>query len=248
MKRLIMATALAVAALTAPASAQAPAEHDSHHPSGSAQSPPIPESPIPPANQPGMGSMQGGATMPMMSMMDSMKTMMSGMSMMNTMGMMQSMGMTGPGMGGMATMDHVEGRIAFLRTELKITEAQASAWNAFADSLRANANKLGEIRASMMGATGDAQLQTSTIADRLDLQEKWLLARLEGTRMMKSALAKLNEVLSENQKGTANELLAPHMGMGMMAMMAASMQPSKKGQGTMQPDQMRPGRMQSPRN
>ena len=31
-----------------------------------------------------------------------------------------------------ATIDRVEGRMAFLRAELKITEAQANAWNGFA--------------------------------------------------------------------------------------------------------------------
>jgi IS1 family transposase len=36
------------------------------------------------------------------------------------------------------------------RTELKVTEAQASAWNAYADALRTNAQKLGEVRVSMM--------------------------------------------------------------------------------------------------
>jgi hypothetical protein len=61
--------------------------------------------------------------------------------------MMQMMGMMGQrgaetgcaGMGGMAMIDHVEGRIAFLRTELKITDAQNAAWNTLADALRANA-------------------------------------------------------------------------------------------------------------
>ena len=67
--------------------------------------------------------------------------------------------------------------------------------------------------------------------ERLDLQERWMLARLEGTRTIKSALSKLNEILSDDQKKSANELLAPHMGMGMMAMMPSQMQPG----------QMRPG-------
>jgi hypothetical protein len=141
------------------------------------------------------------------------------------------MGMMEPGMAGMATIDRVEGRIAFLRTELKITEVQTSAWNTFADALRTNAQKLGEIRASMMPQPGAAQQRVLTMADRLDLQERWLLARLEGTRTLKSAFTKLYETLSDDQKKTANELLAPHMGMGMMAMMP----------GQMQPGQMRPG-------
>jgi hypothetical protein len=242
MKRLMMVTALTVAAFTAPAWAQAPADHDAHHPVESAAPAPVPANPAPAASQPGMG--MGMGNVPMMGMMNDMKNMMSGMSMMNTMGMMQTTGMMGPGMGGMATIDRVEGRIAFLRTELKITDAQAGAWNAFADALRANAKRLAEVRASMMPKPGDAQLQASTMADRLDLQEQWLLARLDGIRTMKSAFTKLNETLSDDQKKTANDLLAPHMGMGMMATMPSQMQPGQMQPGQMQPGQMGAGRMQ----
>ena len=238
MKYLMMAVGL-VAALTAPTWAQTPAEHDSHHPSDGAKAAPVPANPAQSAAQPSMVAPQGGmGGMPMMGMMNDMKNMMSGMSMMNTMGMM------GLGMGGMATMDHVEGRIAFLRTELKITDAQAGPWNAFADALRANAKKLADVRASMMPKSNDAQQQVLTMADRLDQQEQWLLARLEGTRTMKSAFAKLNETLSDEQKKSANDLLGPHMGMGMMAMMRSQMQPGQMEPGQMQPGQMGPGRMQ----
>ncbi len=217
MKRLRMATVFAVAALTVPAWAQSPAEHDSHLPTDSAKSAPA-------ASQPSVGAPQGGmGNMPMMGMMNDMKNMMSRMSMMNSMGMMQSAGMMGPGMGGMATIDHVEGRIAFLRAELKITDAQADAWNGFADALRANAKRLAEVRASMMAKPADAQPKALTIAERLDRQEQWLQARLDGTRAMKSAFAKLNETLSDDQKKAASDLLAPHMGMGMMPMMGSQM-------------------------
>src|SRR6266545_2785139 len=53
------------------------------------------------------------------------------------------------------------------RTELKVTEAQASAWNACADALRTNAQKLGEVPATMM-AQHAGQQQASTLADRLE--------------------------------------------------------------------------------
>ena len=234
MKRLMMATALSVAALVTPISAQSPTEHDSHHPADSAQPAPAPANPA--AGSPGMGAPGGMGNMPMMGMMNDMKNMMSGMSMMHDMGMMQSMGMMGPGMGGMATIDRIEGRIAFLRAELKITDVQAGAWNGFADALRANAKKLAEVRASMMVKPADAQAKAATIADRLDQQEKWLLARLDGVRTMKFAFAKLNETLLDDQKKTADDLLAPHMGMGMMGMMGSQMGPGK----------MQPGQMQMP--
>jgi hypothetical protein len=144
-----------------------------------------------------------------------MMNMMGSMPMMN---MMRMMGMTGPGMD---TIDRIEGRIAFLRTELKITDEQAGAWNTFADALRTNAQKLGAVRASMMGQ-GPGQQQPSTLAGRLDLQERWLLARLEGIRAIKPAFANLYAAFSDDQKKTANEILAPHM--GMMPMMSGQTQ------------------------
>ena len=131
----------------------------------------------------------------------------------------------------MATIDRIEGRIAFLRAELKITDAQADAWNGFADALRTNARKLAEVRATTMPKPGDGP-PASTLSARLDQQEQWLGARLDGTRAMKSAFAKLTSLVGRSEK-TANDLLAPHMGMEAMAMMPAQRSPEQKEQGRM---------------
>jgi LTXXQ motif family protein len=235
MMRLTLATALTVAALATPAWAQAPAGHDHSHAADSEISAPAPANPAPAPGPSATAAPQGGmgmGNMPMMGMMSDMKNMMSSMSTMHNMEMMQRMGMMGGGIGGMATIDRVEGRIAFLRAELKITDAQAEAWNGFADALRTNAKNLGEIRTPMMPKPGDAQPPANMTA-RLDLQEQWLAARLDGVRAIKSAFVKLNDVLSDDQKKTAGELLAPHMGMGMIAMMPAQAQPYQKEQGRM---------------
>jgi hypothetical protein len=82
--------------------------------------------------------MPGGAGMPMMGMM--------------------RMIMDQDGMGGMPMMaamaGHVEGRLAFLKAELKITEAQLPLWNAVADAIHANAKGMTEMMSSgMMGAS-----------------------------------------------------------------------------------------------
>ena len=222
MTRLTMATALTVAALAVPAWAQAPAEHDHSHSGNTEKSAPANPAPGPTAAAP-----QGG-----MGMMNDMKNMMSSMSAMHSMGMMHMMGMMGRGTDGMATIDRIEGRIAFLRTELKITDAQDGAWNGFADALRTNARKLAEVRATMMPKPGDGQ-PPSTLSARLDQQEQWLTARLDGTRAMKSAFAKLDETLSDDQRKTANDLFAPHMGMEAMAVMPAPRSPEQKEQGRM---------------
>lgn len=125
--------------------------------------------------------------------------------------------------------DHVEGRIAFLRAELKITDAQAGAWDAFAAALRANAKALAAAREPMMsqmkmGQAGmgagqpQAPMHVQSLAQRLDAQERWQTARLESTRAIKTAYTKLNDVLSPDQKKAADELLPPNMGMGIPMM------------------------------
>jgi hypothetical protein len=136
---------------------------------------------------------------------------MMGPGMMGMMGMGMMMG-EGPGMG---MIDRVEGRIAFVRAELKITEAQAPAWNEFADALRSNARTLGATRRGMMGRANAGQPQAQTLVQRLDAQEQWLSTRLEGTRTLKAAYVKLDAALSAEQRELAEDLLAPHMGMRM---------------------------------
>lgn len=163
------------------------------------------------------------------------------MSMANMMQMMGMMGRSGSetgcgDMSGMATIDRVEGRIAFLKTELKITDTQSAAWSAFADALRTNAKGLGEVRLSMMQQGAASR----NLVDHLALQEKWLAARLEGTRAIKSVLTNLVGTFSDEQKKIADDLLSPHMGMGAIACV---MQSEKMGAGQMGPGQMQPGMM-----
>ncbi|UVO29690.1 Spy/CpxP family protein refolding chaperone [Bradyrhizobium arachidis] len=210
MRRPTLAATLLLAILGSPALAQSPAEHQGHHPDqkeAPAAKPTTP--PETPRNAgPSQGMMGGG----MMNMMGGNMPMSD---MMRMMGMMRQSG-SGDGMGGMETIDRVEGRIAFLRTELKITDAQQSAWNAFADALRTNAKTLGDMRSSMMSQQGAG---SPGLVEKLGLQEKWFAARLEGTRAMKSALSNLVATFSDEQKKSADELLAPNM--GMMPMMSA---------------------------
>src|SRR5262249_3563649 len=149
-KRAIIPALAAAATLSAFAWAQTP---DPHHPAETAAPPAATRPATPP--QAGMGGMD------MMRMMQGMH--------------MRMMG----GPAGMGMIDRIEGRLAFLRAELKITEAQANAWNMFAEALRANAQKLAAVRSAMMG--GEAQ----ALSDRLDAQERWLTARVEGTRAIR---------------------------------------------------------------
>jgi hypothetical protein len=169
---------LMLALIAGPARAQQP-QRDEHHP------------PAPPAAaDPGMpGGMTGGGDMPMMGMMRMM------------------MGRDGMAMMG-AMARHVEGRVAFLKTELKITDAQLPLWNALADAMRANAKTMGDMAGGMMGGS-----QTATLPDKLAMREKMMTAHLEALRKFKAAVDPLYAALSDEQKKTADELLIGPMGM-----------------------------------
>jgi len=236
-------------------SAKSDDDHSAHHPSDTTAAPatPAPNAPAagaqgqPPGTGMGMmggsgpGGMMGGDMGPMMrNMMPMMRSMMA-----------QRMDrMDGPM--GMMSPRRVEGRIAFLRTELRITDAQQPAWNAFADALRAEARSMQDMRQRMAGqgrgmpmaamppAAGSqvrpmgpgpmqggaapggmsgpmsggmagsdgADIPFPEQADRL---VQSLTARLESARTIASASRALYAVLTDEQKKTADELLAMPM-------------------------------------
>ena len=123
-------------------------------------------------------------------------------------GMMRMM-MGRDSMGGMSMMaDHIEGRLAFLKTELKITDAQLPLWDAVADVIRANARSMRSMAEGMMGSA-----QTAALPDRLAAREKMMSAHLDALRKFKAAIDPLYAAFSDEQKKTADELLMGPMGM-----------------------------------
>ncbi len=114
-----------------------------------------------------------------------------------------------PILGIMGIAGHVEGRIAFLKAELKITDAQLSKWNTFADALRNNARQAAET----LGTAGQATALNAP--NRLDHREKMLTSMLEMVRSTKTALSPLYAVLSDEQKKLADSLLREPMIAGM---------------------------------
>ena len=130
---------------------------------------------------------------------------MGGASEMPMMGMMRTiMGQDGMGM----MSGHAEGRVAFLKAELKITDAQLPLWNAVADAIRASAKSVSEMSGPMMGG-----MHTGTLPEKLAAREKMMTAHLEALRKFKAAVDPLYGALSDEQKKTADELLIGPIGM-----------------------------------
>jgi hypothetical protein len=147
---------------------------------------------------------QGMMGCPMMGMMgqDGMQGMMG-----------QGMGMGMPGMMGQGmTMGgnmgpQVEGRLAYLKAELGITEAQAASWKQYEDAIRSRTSAMQGMRQEMMKA-----MQAGTVADRMKARITMMEGMVANMKTQSAALESLYKVLTDEQKKKADQLL----GMGMM--------------------------------
>jgi hypothetical protein len=114
------------------------------------------------------------------------------------------------------TSEHIEGRLAYLKAELKLAEAQTSQWNAFADAFRTATQKAGQFCASMHERSGSEPSKMSGGAlQQLGMMERMMTAHLEEVRAIKAAAEPLFNVLSDEQKKTADETMTGLMGLGM---------------------------------
>jgi hypothetical protein len=121
------------------------------------------------------------------------------------MGQRGMMGMGCPMMGAgdegqMATF--ADGRIAFLKAELKITDAQKDVWNGYAQALKSNLETMTSMRQAML-----ASLEGKTPVERLDARLGAMETRVNALKEMKPALQKLYAALSDEQKKVADEVL-----------------------------------------
>jgi hypothetical protein len=116
-----------------------------------------------------------------------------------------------PMMGMMAGTDasaFTEGRIAFLKAELGITDPQKSAWEAYAAALKKNLEGMQATRQTMMKV-----MQATSPVERVDARISMMESRLSTLKEIKPVLAILYNGLSDDQKKKADQLL---IGMGCM--------------------------------
>ena len=138
-------------------------------------------------------------------------------------------GAPGPMMGG-----HVEGSLAFLKTELKISDGQASAWSSFAEAYRDFAASKpammmqggGMMGGGMMGggsggmASSDGTMPRAQSAmsypDRMKAHMQMMEEHFQAGKKFEPAVEALYAALSTEQKKTADELLPMFTMMGRM--------------------------------
>lgn len=114
------------------------------------------------------------------------------------------------------TTEHVDGRLAYLKAELKLADAQTTQWNTFADAIRAATQKAGQFCASMheQPASGASATSGGLLA-QFGAMERMMSAHLEEVRAVKTATESLFGVLSDEQKKAADQTMSGMMGFGM---------------------------------
>jgi len=120
-----------------------------------------------------------------------------------------SMGQGMMGQGMMMTGPMLEGRLAYIKADLAITDAQSPAWNAYADAVKARASGMQGMHGSMMQG-----MQAGSATARMDAHVKAMEAMTEALKALKPATEALYAVLTPEQKPKADQLL----GMGCMMM------------------------------
>lgn len=101
---------------------------------------------------------------------------------------------------------HAEGRIAFLRAELAITDAQKSVWEAHAAQIRKNLQSMQDMQKTMM-----SMMDAKSPIERIDAIIVMMDKRAQSLKEIKPTLAALYAVLSADQKKKADQILT---GMG----------------------------------
>lgn len=112
-------------------------------------------------------------------------------------------------------LDRVEGRLAFMKTEFKITPEETAAWDSFAAVVKAFAKTHNDMMRTMTEQLDDGELFDKPLPERLAWRIEQMEARLEQMKSVKTAADDLYAVLTDEQKAVADDIVLPMMGMGM---------------------------------
>ena len=102
--------------------------------------------------------------------------------------------------------DHIEGRIAYLATELKITPTQQAQWDRVAAAMRSNSQDMHKAFEGMRANRGTPK----NAVERLEASAQVATLRTQADQRFLEAFKPLYASLSDQQKQTADELFAHH--------------------------------------
>ena len=102
----------------------------------------------------------------------------------------------------------MEGRLAYIKADLEIADAQMAAWDAYANAVRARHATMEGMRAEMMKAK-----ESGSALQRLDARIKAMESKLDSFKALKPVTEGLYAILSDEQKKKADQLLGGGCGM-----------------------------------
>jgi LTXXQ motif family protein len=100
-----------------------------------------------------------------------------------------------------------EARLAFIKADLDITEAQLPQWDAYAEAVRSRQKTMSAMHEDMKNAKDKDALE------RMDTRIKSMETLLEGLRALQGPAQALYASLSDEQKKRADQLLGGRCGM-----------------------------------
>jgi len=128
---------------------------------------------------------------------------------------MMGQGMMGQGIVGQGMMEGrqarmgamVDGRLAYLKGELNITDVQTESWNGYADAVKGRVNAMQDMRQDMIDA-----MQKGSAIERMDARIKSMEAMVQAMKAVKPATEKLYAALTDEQKKVADQLIGMDCG------------------------------------
>ena len=102
--------------------------------------------------------------------------------------------------------EHIDGRVAYLKAELKITPAQEADWAAVEKVMRENAAERAKLRQQFEADKG----KPTTAVDRLARREAVAEAHSKSIAAFATAFKSLYDHMSDDQRKSADALFQPH--------------------------------------
>lgn len=112
-------------------------------------------------------------------------------------------------------LDRLDGRLAYMKAELKITASQTAAWDKFEKTVKSSAAAHNEMMLSMREGFRAGGIFDRPLPERLAWHVSQLEGRLAQMKSVKAAVDEFYAVLTEDQKVAAAAVFLPMMGMGM---------------------------------
>ena len=110
--------------------------------------------------------------------------------------------------GMMHSVPMMEARLAYIKADLEITEAQTAAWDAYANAVRARHAAKESMHPDMMKAK-----ESGSALERMDARIKAMETMVDSLKTLKPATEALYAVLTDEQKKKADQMLGGRCGM-----------------------------------